>query len=148
MVFFFRFILRRAAIRSYRKSLYPYLEKQFGWRGNYTPEQVCFGVSDLGLSTSFLAYAYAMLCTQADFENHHAATGEPCDYVTMHTETLSFGTGSHSASNLHGDSDRSWFDHLGHHSDGHHSDGHHSDGHHSDGNDGGSHGFGGGHDGG
>ena len=133
----FQVIKRRLAIRSYRNKLGPYLEQQFGWRANYSPQQVRSGASSLGLNLASLCYAYAMYCTPGDFDNHHAATGEHCDYATMHAETLSFGTGSHGDSSSHHDSGGGWFDSHGHDSGGHHG-----------GHDGGGHDSGGGHDGG
>src|SRR5689334_4352109 len=97
-------IRRRLAIRSYRNKLGPYLEKQFGWRVNYTPKEVRSGASALGLSIDeLLCFAYAMFCTRGDFAAHHAETGEHCDYATMHAETQSFGTGYHGESSSHHD---------------------------------------------
>ena len=130
----FQVIKRRLAIRSYRMKLGPYLEQQIGWRANYSPQQIRSGASSLGLSLASICYAYAMFCTPADFDNHHAATGEHCDYATMHAETLSFGTGSHGDSSSHHDSGGGGFD-----SHGHDHGGHDFGGHDSGGGDGGSH---------
>jgi hypothetical protein len=133
----FQLIKRRLAIRSYRNKLGPYLEKQVGWRVNYSPQEVRAGASSLGLSLDSICYAYAMYCTPADFASHHAATGEHCDYATMHAETMSFGTGAHGDSSSHHDSGGGWFDSHGHDSHSHDQGGHH-----------GGHDSGGGHDGG
>ena len=114
-------IRRRLAIRSYRKRLGPYLEQHIGWRANYSPQQVRSGASALGLPIADICYAYAMYCTPRDFDSHHAATGEHCDYATMLAETMSFGTGSsHGDSSTHHDSGGGWFDSHGQDSGGHH----------------------------
>jgi uncharacterized membrane protein YgcG len=116
-------IKRRIAIRSYRKKLGPYLERQFGWQANYSPKQVRSGASSLRLSIRDICYAYAMYCTPVDFNSHHAATGEHCDYATMHAETMSFGTGSQVESSSHHHSGSGWFDSHGHDSGSHDSGG-------------------------
>ena len=113
-----RVIKRRFAIRDFRKKLGPYLERQFGWQAKYSPQQVRSGTSALHLSFADICYAYAMFCTQADFDSHHAASGEQCDYETMHAEAMSFGTGSQGESPSHHDSGGGSFDSHSHDSGG------------------------------
>ena len=87
-------IKKRLAIRSYRNKLGPWLEQNFGWRATYSPKQVRSGVSTLGLFPDPLCYAYAMFCTRSDFDAHHAATGEACDYDAMQSEVFAIESSS------------------------------------------------------
>jgi hypothetical protein len=137
----FDFIQRRLAIRRYRKKLGPYLQQRFGWRANYSPAEVDAGATELGLFTGDICYAYAMFCTRGDFDRHHAATGEHCDYTTMHAETQGFGTGYEGHSS-HRDSGGDWSHSHGHDAGSHHG-GHDFGGHDSGGHDFGGHDSGG-----
>lgn len=108
----FRAIKRHLAIRGYRKKLGPWLERYYGWRGNYSPKQVRSGVSTLGLAAGPICYAYAMFCTRSDFDAHHAAIGESCDYAAMHSEVSSYGSSSDAGSHG-GDPASGFFDSAG-----------------------------------
>jgi hypothetical protein len=106
-----RAIKRPLAIRSYRNKLGPWLEQHYGWRASYSP-QVSLGASTLSLATDPLCFAYAMFCTRSDFEAHHAATGESCDYDGMRAEIFGIES-SGEAGWLSGDAGGSWFDSPG-----------------------------------
>jgi hypothetical protein len=103
-------VKKRLAIRSYRKKLGPWLEQNYGWRATYSPKQVRSGASTLGLATDPLCYAYVMFCTRSDFDAHHAATGEACDYDAMHFEVSAIESSGSAAS--HG-GDSGGFDSAG-----------------------------------
>jgi hypothetical protein len=107
-----RAIKKRLAIRSYRKKLGPWLEQQYGWRANYSPAQVRSGASTLGLATDPLRYAFAMFCTRSDFDAHHAATGESCDYDAMQAEVSSIDS-SGDMGGGGGDSGGGWSESFG-----------------------------------
>jgi hypothetical protein len=77
---------KRRAIRAYKKKLGPCLEKMFGWRATYKPEEVKRGAYESGLHLATLCYGFAMYCTREDFDAHHAATGQSCDYDAMRRE--------------------------------------------------------------
>ncbi len=82
---------RPAAIRSYRNKIGPWLQSRYGWHAKYTPLQVRTCALSTGVNLDYLCYAYAMYCARADFNAHHAATGETCDghacnYDAMLTE--------------------------------------------------------------
>lgn len=107
-----RAIKKHLAIRSYRNKLGPWLERNYGWRATYSPKQVRSGASTLNLATDSLCYAYAMFCSRSDFEAHHAASGEACDYDAMLSEVSAIessgGGDSHG-----GDSGGGFFDSAG-----------------------------------
>ena len=77
---------KRRAIRAYRNELGPHLEEKHGKRATYSPTEVKRGAENCGLSLESLCYAFAMHCTHADFDAHHAATGQRCDYDAMRRE--------------------------------------------------------------
>jgi uncharacterized membrane protein YgcG len=102
-------IRKRLAIRSYGKRLKPWLQTQYGRQDYYSPNQVRTGASTLGLPVDPLCYAYAMFCTHADFDAHHAAIGESCNYDAMRAEATAHDSSSDSSSGS-GDSGGGWFD--------------------------------------
>lgn len=102
-----RAIKKHLAIRSYRNKLGPWLEQHCGWHATYSPKQVRSGASSLGLAIDPLCYAYAMFCTHSDFDAHHTASGEACDYDAMRSEISAIeASGS-------GDSEGGFFDSAG-----------------------------------
>jgi hypothetical protein len=102
-------IKTRLAIRSYRNKLGPYLEQQYGWRATYSTREVRAGANSLGLSSASLCFAYAMFCSRADFDAHHAVTGESCDYDAMKSQVAGIESASDHDGHT-GDAESGWFD--------------------------------------
>jgi hypothetical protein len=115
-------IKRRKAQRSYIKKLGPLLRKRYGRSRYYTVAQVQKTVQISGLDAANICYAFSEYCSEADFAEYHASTGEVCDYSSMRSEM------EHSWTVGHGGYSSDSFDSVD--SSGHgHNDSGHSGGH-------------------
>ncbi len=122
-----RWLQKRLALRRYRRELGPSLVARYGRERHYTVNQVRKTAEVLGLNTDYLCYAYADYCSRADFDAHHASTGETCDWEAMREEIASsWGVGHHALAGHHGHQHDDHADHGAHH----HHDHHHGGGHH------------------
>lgn len=105
-----KMIKKRVAIRSYRSKIGPWLQRRYGGRANYTPLQVRNCALSTGVNLDYICYAYAMYCSRDDFNAHHAATGETCNYDTMQAE-IGVGTPVSGSNHSFGsDRDGGWSD--------------------------------------
>lgn len=81
------------------------LVENYGKRPYYTPEQVEYANKQTKwynkYQLDFTCWAMSVFSSHNDFDRHHQATGEACDYSEMKTEMLS---GMASTNNS------SWFD--------------------------------------
>ena len=124
-------IVKKLALRSYRRRLPDLLRRRYGRETHYRPEQVESVARDHGFRLDYLCFAFAMFCERGVFDELHAARGETCDYDAMHVaagEPCSHAVTAH--------------DHGHHGHDGHHHGGGHDGmvdhdhashfGHHSD----------------
>lgn len=76
-------IKRYMAIRSYARSLSQDLVRRFGRRSFYSVDQVTQAVQRGKFSATFIAYAHAAFCSQADFEAHYQRLGVACSYQAL-----------------------------------------------------------------
>jgi hypothetical protein len=130
----FRWIRQKLALRSYRGRLGKALVARYGREKRYTVNQVRATVEKLGLDADYICYAYAAYCERSDFDAHHAAIGESCDWAEMRDEMASshgFSPSEHFAGGDH------VYDHHHHHDVGDHHHGDWGGGH--DGHSGGGH---------
>ena len=104
-----RAIRKWMALRSYRRKLAPKLVERYGRSRHYSVAQVRVTAEQLGLNMDFLCYAYAGFCEREAFDEHHAALGEVCDFVTMREEVSAalhdvgvLDASSHHASAIYG----------------------------------------------
>ena len=74
---------RKAAVKTYVKTLGPALRDRYGPREHYTPNQVRDTVVANGLAIDYTCWAYMLYCSPADFASIHSAAGEVCDYSAM-----------------------------------------------------------------
>lgn len=102
-----RWFRKRSDLRAYRHHLRPALVARYGRAPSYTPAQVRTTAEQLGLSTDFICYAYAMRDDVRDF-----------GAVWMDALTIEAAHG-HEHSSGHHD-----------HSNGHHDHGYVDPGHH------------------
>jgi uncharacterized membrane protein YgcG len=77
---------KRLAIRSYVRKLGPALQRRYGRKRYYTPEEVRRAARDTGVNTDYLFYGYSLYCSRGAFDEHHRETGEHCDYDAMRAE--------------------------------------------------------------
>lgn len=75
-----RHVRRYLAIRSYMLRLSRELMCRFGKQRHYPLEHVTQAVQRSDLSATFIAYAHAAFCTQADFDTHYDPLGVSCTY--------------------------------------------------------------------
>ena len=122
----FAAIRKRRAIRSFIRKIGPALERRFGRKSHYSPEEVRHAGRDVRAQPDYFCYAYCIYCSQDDFDHHHRQTGEHCDYDSMRTEvaeTYFGGDTSFSAETAidagssHHDSGGGWFSGGDSHSD-------------------------------
>ena len=123
-------IVKKLALRSYRRRLPDLLRRRYGRETHYRPEQVESVARDHGFRLDYLCFAFAMFCERGVFDELHAARGETCDYDAMHVaagEPCSQAVAAHDQHHGHHDQhsdDRDGIfghDHSGHDS-WHHSD--------------------------
>ncbi|MBB6523633.1 DUF6559 family protein [Pseudoteredinibacter isoporae] len=69
------------AIKSIARNLPPFLVSGYGGHEVYTPGQVAKAMEEIGCDTSFIDYAYAMFCSEEDFE-----TVSEGDYQSLQSE--------------------------------------------------------------
>lgn len=77
---------KRKAIWAYVTRLRPALVRLFGKADYYTPEQVKEAAKEAKLPMQDLCYGLATYCTQGDFDDYHAGSGEECSYWEMRVE--------------------------------------------------------------
>lgn len=82
----FATIRKRRAINSFIRKVGPSLERLYGRKRHYSPDEVRLAGRDVGAPIDFLCYAYCIYCTRADFDCHHQQTGEQCVYDSMRAE--------------------------------------------------------------
>ena len=82
----FAAIRKRRAIRSFIRKIGPALERRFGRKSHYSPEEVRHAGRDVRAQPDYFCYAYCIYCSQDDFDHHHRQTGEHCDYDSMRAE--------------------------------------------------------------
>ncbi len=80
----FGFFIKRR-IKKYARQLPLELKMMYGRQTFYSKEQVDAAITRKKLSHNS-SYAYAMLCSQSEFDEIHQAAGETCDYIAMRSE--------------------------------------------------------------
>jgi hypothetical protein len=76
----FRLIKRRMAIRSYVFKLSQELLRRFKKKNFYSIEEVTKAGVGASLQMAFIAYAHAIFCSRADFEEYYKQLGVRCTY--------------------------------------------------------------------
>jgi hypothetical protein len=74
---------KRQAVKAYIRDLGPALQKKYGRKPHYTPEQVRETALVGALSIDYMCWAYLLYCSQPVFHSIHSAAGEVCDYSAM-----------------------------------------------------------------
>jgi hypothetical protein len=83
------------------------LAAKFGRKPYYSRLEVKRVMRRLDLSTAWDCWAFSLFLSQADFDAHHAATGEVCDYAAMR-HAMATATFGNVATDF--DMDHSWLD--------------------------------------
>jgi len=94
--------------RAFGKSVGDRLLTRRGKRRSYSIPDITEAVIEVGFPPDYACWAYALYADRADFEAHHAATGEVCDYAAMKSEMFSAMTDGASSSWF--DLDMSWLE--------------------------------------
>jgi len=74
---------KKQAVKTYIRDLGPALQKKYGKKPNYTPEQVRETTLATALSVDYMCWAFLLYCSQPAFHSIHSAAGEVCDYSAM-----------------------------------------------------------------
>jgi hypothetical protein len=74
---------KKQAVKTYIRDLGPELQKKYGKKPNYTPEQVRETALVSALSVDYMCWAYLLYCSPTAFNSIHSAAGEACDYSAM-----------------------------------------------------------------
>jgi hypothetical protein len=74
--------------RVFVQSVGKQLTAKHGKRDHYDARSVADAVVSAGYPLDFACWAYCLFLTPQDFNILHAASGETCDYATMHAEVL------------------------------------------------------------
>jgi hypothetical protein len=74
---------KKQAVKTYIRDLGPELQKKYGKKPHYTPEQVRETALVSALSVDYMCWAYLLYCSQPVFHSIHSAAGEACDYTAM-----------------------------------------------------------------
>ena len=99
---------RPADLRAFGKSVGDELIRRHGKQKTYKPKQVQSAVERLGFPLDWGCWAMSLYSPREEFEAHHAATGEVCDYGAMKSEMTAALTDG--ASNSWFDIDMSWLE--------------------------------------
>jgi hypothetical protein len=94
--------------RAFGKVVGDRLLKRRGKRKSYSVMDITEAVLDAGFSVDHSCWAYALYTSREEFEAHHAATGEVCDYAVMKSEMFAAMTDGASSSWF--DLDMSWLE--------------------------------------
>jgi hypothetical protein len=81
-------IRKRLALSGYRRRLGRHLDRKHHGHRMFTVREVRAGARDLGLSAQYLSYAYALYCTEAEFNAYHARIGLKTSYVSLRNDIL------------------------------------------------------------
>ena len=84
------------------------LNEQHGKQKFYSPKQIGQSLKRLDERVDIHCWAYCFFATPIDFDAHHEALGEACDYAAMKAELLLAFTAGDSESWF--DIDLSWLD--------------------------------------
>jgi hypothetical protein len=74
---------KKQAVKAYIRDLGPALQKKYGRKPHYTPNQVRETALAGSMSIDYMCWAYLLYCSQPAFNSIHSAAGEVCDYLAM-----------------------------------------------------------------
>jgi hypothetical protein len=94
--------------RAFGKAVGNELIRRHGKRTNYMPKQIERAVERAGFPVDVSCWAMSLYSSRKNFDEHHAATGEVCDYAAMKSEMTAAMTDG--ASNSWFNIDMSWLE--------------------------------------